>query len=185
MSKWCQFSKIRRTVCLALKVKCKLGNENKNTNQFSESCNSFTSATLRMRNVPTCACESNSYERREKKHKRRAGNTSMCSLCNLNGRSGQRQWQVVHTQTTCEGVSRKALMGWETLLACSRVDKLYASLPACLSARLPGHTVDSDNTDDFDNLSSSVADPCRDFDLGKDVLGISNESDSRSRHAAL
>lgn len=94
MSKWCQFSFIRRTVCLALKVKCKLGNENKNTNQFSESCNSFTSAcaTLRMRNVSTYTCESNSYKRRrqqkkEKKDKKKSWQHKYVL-------SVQPQWQV-------------------------------------------------------------------------------------------
>lgn len=133
MSKWCQFSKIRRTVCLALKVKCKLGNENKNTNQFSESCNSFTSATLRMRNVPTCAYESNSYERREKKHKKKSRQHKYVL-------SVQPQWQVWPAamtscaQTTCEGGKQKSVDGlrdsfslqpsWQTV-------RQSAGMPVC------------------------------------------------------
>lgn len=99
MSKWCQFSLTPRTVCLAAKVKCKSGNGNKNTNQFSESCNSFTSAALLR--VLRCVCvmwphvhvkvivvrggdNNNNSEKKHKKKKRQ----HKCVL------SVQPQWQV-------------------------------------------------------------------------------------------
>lgn len=101
-------------------------------------------ATLRMRNVATCSCESNSCKRQRQQQQREEAQkeeeaTQVCALraTSMAGLASGNDKLCTHRRhARGEGREVKTLMGWETLLACSRVDKLFARLATCLPACL-------------------------------------------------